>query len=288
MVCAAIVVGCNTAREHPSSVGSAPDAAVPPAVPLCNGSDDFRLLVNDERYGPARGLHSFEYPHNTYFVVDGHCRYIATWDYMLGIRQGELSDSELSSLESDLALDRLAALRSTRLHCSDGATELIATTDATLSASCPELAEMTSESEDALGHAQHWEVRLSKAGMPLDGRIHARALRGEPPSLVDKTAAVVPWPLARKLSDIPSLLSDNSDYRHPVGAQFEGEEARTLRELRASFAMMLIVGDNGQDHAYVEEDGVTYTLSIRDDLPDEVEQRLSAFIDQSWSLAGPP
>jgi hypothetical protein len=139
MVGAAITVGCSCAREHPSRVGPAPDAAVSGAVPqLCDGTDDFRLLVNDESYNPAsRGLHPFEYPHNSYVVVDGHCHYIAMSSYMLGLREGDLSDSDVSSLEHDLALDRLKSLPSTRSQCSDGETVLIATMDSNLSARCP-------------------------------------------------------------------------------------------------------------------------------------------------------
>jgi hypothetical protein len=283
LTCAAIIVGCNTAREHPRSAESAADAAVPL---LCDGSDDFRLLINDALSGASLGLHPFEYPHNGYLVVDGHCHYIALWNYMLGIRQGDLSDGELSSLENDLALARLASLRSTRSPCNDSGTLLLATPDANVSARCPEFE--PNETDRVLSNAAHWEVRLAKAGMPLDGQVTARALRGEPPNHGEQTAAVAPWPLARKLSQIPSLLSDDSDFRHPVGAQFEGEEARVLRDLRTSFATMYIIDDVGQGAAYVEEDGVTYTLTIRDDLPDDLDQRLSDFIEQCWSQAPLP
>jgi hypothetical protein len=69
---------------------------------------------------------------------------------------------------------------------------------------------------------------------------------------------------------------------------FKGEEARTLRDLRTAFARMFIIGDVGANSVYVAENGVTYTLSVRDDLPPDLEQRVSDFIDQCWSQAPPP
>jgi hypothetical protein len=160
--CATIIVGCSAAQPRVNSVASKADAAVAPALSLCDGSDEFRLLVNDEKYEPAlQHLRTFEYPHNAYLAIDGHCHYIATWDFMLGIRAGDLTDRDLSSLDSDLSLARLASLPSTRSQCKDGSTELISTLDANLSARCPEFEDST-ETGRALVNAEQWEMRWRK------------------------------------------------------------------------------------------------------------------------------
>jgi hypothetical protein len=286
--CATIIVGCSAAHPRVTSVESTTDAAVAADPTLCDGSDEFRLLVNDMKYEPSlQHLRSFEYPHNAYLAIDGHCHYIATWDFMLGIHAGDLSDSDLSSLESDLSLRRLASLRSTRSQCTDSSTVLISTLDTNLSARCPG-SDGSTEAERALVNAEDWEMRLAEAGVPLDGPIHAQALRGEPPNLGDRTAPVVPWPLSRKVSEIPALLEGGDDILHPIGAPFDGDDAQMLRALRASIVMLRNADGLGPDGVYVKEDGVTYHLSVRDDLPEDVDRRLSDFIEQCWAQAPPP
>jgi hypothetical protein len=233
---------------------------------LCNGSDQIQLLL--QSHGGL--LWQYNSTHAIFAMVDGHCHYYVENGYMNGIRQGVLSASQADQLAHEVNITRLKGWTEPPLfQCSDGGSQLIATPAAAISCECGECSGAQAASKKAaITSADTWLARLAMQGSPVSGAVWAMAIQD---NFAGFSQQPVAWPLARPMGSIDGFVKLAIPTDSSQGARFDDAgEAMTLRELRGQVAT--IAG-----FVAIQDGDMKYDLYVRDELPADVDQALTAF-----------
>jgi hypothetical protein len=246
------------------------DAGTVSAEPLCDGSEDLRLVYSSGG-GFVDTMYFFTSPHGAeFFAVDGTCQFYAGSNYMRGIFSGTLTQAQAAELSKAVQWDELANWDWSLyqdMSCPDAGGSSLTRAKMTAGCSCGCDPAAPKGLEQALSSADAWVERLMTQGTPIAGPVSAVAYTSE--TADSSNAPVVTWPLTRAMSSIPGLvhaLNENNFAMPWSAASFEdAAETMKLREARAATFGQKMTGWTG--YVPVQEGSKQYRLYIRDELP---------------------
>lgn len=272
-----VILACAVLLTLASCAGSEDYGAL--AAEICDGSDELRILASV--LSPAARVNSEQrviLENGSYLVLDGQCRYwVMNPDFRWGgSRSGQLSHERLAEMLRDFRYDvwpehsgrhrpQGGAFDVSDIVFSDG----VDTTVCVGGCGAPEVPEEVRQMRDAL---LPWRLALWESGEPVEGDVRISVTeRFE--RFPDRFPSI-PWPLETiALEDVAVSVDDSAYLDYGEGVLVTGENAARLRELRQEFA----AGAHGvwwYHFIPVLEDGVLYSLSVRDVTPFEDERGL--------------
>lgn len=246
--------------------------SVSPPGPLCDGTDDVRVFINNDG-GSVSESYGFTNPYGHNFLpVTGHCEYWAGYQDGGELRTGSFSDVEAEALEAEIGWGSLEAWSSYNdiQSCPDAGVASLRSRAGSVSCGCGCDADAPPGLADAVSAAMIRVDELAEQGEPADTNVRVVSALVEFPDEVP-AERVVSWPLDR---DIAEFATDPSNLGRDSGERIDDpDDARALRELRTQ-------ADFGIDPiAALGDSGDLYFFWLRDELPSDVEERLSTFLE---------
>jgi hypothetical protein len=237
-------------------------------TPICDGSDALRLgvLGGNIGFGVSQGAAFMRGP---FMVVDGKCRFYASWNGMKGILTGTLDAAEADQLEQDLGWDMLPSYGQYMKYdpqCADGGGAVIS--DGTSSFAC--LCGCDPAAPSSLGRAydaaSDWIKRLEGEGEGLTGAVTAAAVMfsgGTPPPGDPQL-----WPLLTPITDI--VAPDGS----LGGQRFDDpSDSSALRAMR----LTAVANFADASQIYATDGAQDYLLYVRDEFDADMQSKFDAF-----------
>jgi hypothetical protein len=203
-------------------------------------------------------------------ALDRHGRYYASRDALQGLREGTLTAAQAEQLAAEIgwaSIDEWSAYPDDE-SCPDAGNVTLWKPGAAASCTCgcPDSPIMEAETA-ALAQMYPWIEMLVMNGDELTTPIAAIAVETGPASGTE-----LAWPLDRAMTGIAGLVQTNDGAI--LGAPVIFDEAADAASLRALRARTTTPGRLLQ----VRDDGVLYTLYLRDELPDEVTQGIALLL----------
>jgi hypothetical protein len=264
---AAMLLACSGDKGGPSG-----GAASGRAYALCDGSADIRLAFALEG-GAVDTTYQLTNPYgHSFLFVDGRCHYYASGSWMKGVVQGDLSKARAAQLAQALDLKRIETLDYHDVDgCPDAGVVWLRTHSGYTDCTCGCDATAPKGTEDAIDAAGMLKDELADSGAPLASTILLAAILEERSS---GGRAVQAWPLIWPLSDLAVnwetyTRKPDSSLRHLVGEEAEAARALRAEPLRADpYARGMQVSDQGK----------TYSLFMREELPDEAADAIARLL----------
>jgi len=237
--------------------------------PICDGSQDMRLGISSGG-GFVANTYMFTNPYgNRFLFVDGQCRYHASIDYMQGFASGTLSSAEAEQLATDIGWSMLPTWSAySDVQCPDAGASIITRPSyaATCICGCQDMGPPGLAA--AMVKAGEWLGNLYMQGTRSTGAVSAIA--GMTPGA---TGMELAWPLGRPIADIAGLVQDTVLFSGTSGVGFENPvDTSALRDLRSAAVAQMMYAQS----IPVLDQGMTYVVFVRDELPDGVDAAIEA------------
>lgn len=264
IACLSALLACGGKKHGADSEGSGGKGG---SYTICDGSADIRLAMAIEG-GQVDTTYQLTNPYGHSFVfVDGQCRYYASSSWLGGVVQGGLSGARAAELEQSLILARISQLD---YHdpesCPDADVTWLRTSAGYADCSCGCDAKAPKGLADALGIAGMLQHELAEMGSALGGSIQLAVIVEDGLTSLSTPA----WPLIWPLNDI--AVTWEAYTRRPDAnlRLLTGDEAAAVRMLRAQ----TLAADASARSIRVRDLGKTYSLFMREELPDGVQRAI--------------
>jgi hypothetical protein len=234
-------------------------------------------------FGTPAGLFAAPYG-DSFFAIDGTCRYYALDNPAHGIVSGTLTAEEEVQLSADVAWYKLASWGTYHeATCADGGAAILGTRDiALLCGNIPKIGCGCSPTapaglQTAQQNAERWLDVLVQNGSPLSGAISAFAM----PAALDSNATFYAWPLMRSMRSIPDLIYGPTGLLVQPGSYVrfdDPSETALLRHLRAAHPEAARVPPFGLS---VRDRDENFAFYLRDDIDEDDASAIETLLS-SW------
>jgi hypothetical protein len=239
-------------------------------TPICDGSDDIRFGVmnSGSRLVPV-DVH-FLQPRGAFLVIDGHCRYFASWNGMNGIATGTLDAEEAAQLASDVRWNDIESLHQYMLfdpNCQDGWGPVITNGQHGFGCVCQCDPAAPPTLKTAADAGNTWIMRLQSEGTLLNGAVTAGArpfVSTTPPPSDPQF-----WPLPlRPIADLTTADGSLGSKRFD-----DPNDTTALRKMRAA----ALASSPDAQQIYATYGSQVYLLYVRDEFDDDMEIKINLF-----------
>jgi hypothetical protein len=239
---------------------------------ICDGSSEQRLGVVSEG-GQVDATFEFTNPYGHAFLfIDGNCHYYAGSSWLKGVVQGELTKQRAAEIAKSLKLGRVEALDYHDVEsCPDAGVLWLKTRGGYVDCTCGCDAKAPAGVEDALAAAGMLQAELFESGEPLSGPVTLLAIVEDKPV---SAAGLPAWPLIWPLSDIAMTWEAYTRKITPTTRLLTDADAEVARSLRAG----ALKNNPASDSVRATDLGKTYSLFMREELPDAVQRAIEQLL----------
>jgi hypothetical protein len=258
---------------------SGDDTALPPTEPLCDGSDELRLVFTSiVGFGSFGSGFSGKYG-SGYLVIDGHCDYWLGSETPRGLRTGRLDASTAAALAEELHFGRYSTVAGFRDPggCTDAGLAVLDDGTATLRTTCwPRDAPRVFR--EAFSRTSRSYEELDRSGTPAWERTRLLAVRDPfelQPDYPGTPRVAQAWDAALDLEPRSVTGIELAQGLEPdAGVLVEdGPTLAVLAEVRRAFDDVV---PYSLDMLVRDAEGRGYQLLVRDEPPERVRAALEA------------